>query len=128
MEASKSARLADHLWFFSLIIYLTVCCIYHRNRAIGESSSESESDSSESSSSDTDSDRGVKDKKHNAHHCHQDSRQHDGRNIPEHGGPTIPRDESSHIKSQAKKRTPNAYERIPKHRRHPSKEPKPETV
>lgn len=121
-------RISLTIFGFSLIIYLAVCCIYHRNRAIGESSSESESDSSESSSSDTDSDRGVKDKKHNAHHYHQDPRQHDGRNILEHGGPTIPRDESSHIKSQAKKRTPNAYERMPKHPRHPSKEPKPETV
>ena len=36
--------------------YFTVCCIYHKSRAVGESSSEDDSDSSSSSDDDSDND------------------------------------------------------------------------
>lgn len=103
----------------------TVCCIYHRSRAVDESSSESSSESSPSSS-DTDNESGDVKRKRNTHHrCRQDSHNHDRRDVLEHGSPTTSVNESSQIDSNPKKRTPNAYERMPKSRRHHSTESRP---
>ncbi|BCS25587.1 PPP1R11/YPI1 family protein [Aspergillus puulaauensis] len=88
-----------------------VCCIYHKTRPVGESSSESES--SESESSDSDSDRGagaVRSKKN----CRQHNHDHGGsQSSPERArtpGDHGPDDE----KRQRRKPGPNAYEKMPK--------------
>ncbi|KAI9270665.1 phosphatase inhibitor-domain-containing protein [Phascolomyces articulosus] len=68
-----------------------ICCIYHKPRAVGESSSESESDSdSSSSSSSSDSDSG----KHGDHCNHRHSKKKKKRRNP-------------------REASPNAYERQP---------------
>lgn len=73
-----------------------VCCIYHRPRAVGESSDEessSDSSSSSSDSSDSDNDHSDHCDHHHHHHRHQSKKKKKKRN---------PREAS-----------PNAYERQP---------------
>ncbi|KAL4946182.1 hypothetical protein BDV06DRAFT_151673 [Aspergillus oleicola] len=89
-----------------------VCCIYHKTRPVGESSSESES--SDSDSSDPDGDHKSEDadgKRKCRHHSHD----RDGaQNSPERGRA---HDGHSHSreKGQRRKPSPNAYEKIPKY-------------
>jgi protein phosphatase 1 regulatory subunit 11 len=92
---------------------MAVCCIYHRPRALDESSDES----SESSSDDSDSDD---DRDMQARRAGQHRRRHQG--DCEHGDDG--NDEAScpghshDIKRAAKKKPiPNAYERVPKQKR-----------
>ncbi|KAL6871126.1 hypothetical protein J3F83DRAFT_643201 [Trichoderma novae-zelandiae] len=84
-----------------------VCCIYHRPKAVDESSDESSSDSS-SSDSDSDSDAGSKSKRpaggeHDCGHSHDHGHGHHRGRKGANG---------------KKKRTPspNAYEKIPKYK------------
>ncbi|KAJ8661615.1 hypothetical protein O0I10_002422 [Lichtheimia ornata] len=73
-----------------------ICCIYHRPRAVGESSDEessSDSSSSSSDSSDSDNDHSDHCDHHHHHHRHQSKKKKKKRN---------PREAS-----------PNAYERQP---------------
>ncbi|KAJ5808930.1 hypothetical protein N7474_010199 [Penicillium riverlandense] len=95
-----------------------VCCIYHKSRPVGESSSESES--SDSSSSDSDSDNDLGPRMNRANHARH--------SLPRGRGPAPgrPSEGSSgqgrdaccpeHHKQKSKKRkpSPNAYEKMPK--------------
>jgi len=77
-----------------------VCCIYHKPRAFGESSSEESSSSS--SSDDSDSDSGVPPKRHE--HSHNEI----------NGDGACPRHARRQKKDQRKRKpSPNAYERMP---------------
>ena len=86
-----------------------VCCIYHKARPVGESSSESES--SDSSESDADSDNGADDQTHrnggrrSRHHMSCDH------NSPGH---TSSERTSDTGKTRRRKFSPNAYEKMPK--------------
>ncbi|PYH81752.1 hypothetical protein BO82DRAFT_283545 [Aspergillus uvarum CBS 121591] len=85
-----------------------VCCIYHKARPVGESSSESES--SDSSESDSDSDYSADDQTHcngarrSRHHMSCDNKS------PRH---TSERP-SNTGKTRRRKPSPNAYEKMPK--------------
>ncbi|OJJ44833.1 hypothetical protein ASPZODRAFT_134979 [Penicilliopsis zonata CBS 506.65] len=79
-----------------------VCCIYHKSRPVGESSSESES--SDSDTSDTDNDDGdvhrcEHDPGYSHHSNHRDGRRQAGRK--QSGG-------------RNRKPSPNAYEKMPR--------------
>jgi len=97
-----------------------VCCIFHKTRAVGESSSEDDSDSS--SSSDSDAGSGMSDyggarpvgggrkargrkgrRKHGRDHGH------------EHGDNPDGCDGHAHANGEKRKPSPNAYERMPKY-------------
>ncbi|OJJ94620.1 hypothetical protein ASPACDRAFT_1877523 [Aspergillus aculeatus ATCC 16872] len=86
-----------------------VCCIYHKARPVGESSSESES--SDSSESDSDSDYGDDGQTHrnggrrSRHHMSCDH------NSPGHTSSERPSDTG---KTRRRKPSPNAYEKMPK--------------
>ncbi|CDS13779.1 hypothetical protein LRAMOSA05953 [Lichtheimia ramosa] len=67
-----------------------ICCIYHRPRAVGESSDEESSSDSSSSSSDSDSDSSCD--HHHRHHHHQSKKKK---------------------KRNPREASPNAYERQP---------------
>ncbi|TDZ31176.1 Type 1 phosphatases regulator YPI1 [Colletotrichum spinosum] len=93
-----------------------VCCIYHRPKAVDESSDESSSDSSSDSDSDSDGggrrrvpsgDHKGKGKSKREHKCGDHDHDHD------HDGHRHGRDGED---GQKKKRrpSPNAYERVPK--------------
>ncbi|KAL2221425.1 phosphatase inhibitor-domain-containing protein [Thermoascus aurantiacus ATCC 26904] len=94
-----------------------VCCIYHKSRPVGESSSESES--SDSSSSETDSDSDIdhgearmsrsRQQVEGREHCDQDVCEHV---MKEHSFPRSSRQRKE--KTKRRKPSPNAYERIPK--------------
>lgn len=77
-----------------------ICCIYHKPREVGESSSES-SDSSSDSDSDSDNDDGAAkpSQRHAASHGHDHSNH----------------DSCDHGKGKARKHVPNAYEKQPKY-------------
>ncbi|UNI20082.1 Type 1 phosphatases regulator ypi1 [Purpureocillium takamizusanense] len=84
-----------------------VCCIYHKPKAVGESSDESSSDDS-SSSSDSDSDSGADGKK----------RSGDAKKTPACGhshrhGRHRRRDQGD---KQKRPPSPNAYEKVPKYK------------
>ncbi|KAL4788842.1 phosphatase inhibitor-domain-containing protein [Aspergillus venezuelensis] len=89
-----------------------VCCIYHKTRPVGESSSESESSDSDSSDSDggpkAGNAGGRKDCKHHGHErdgtqgSSDSGRAHDGHS---HG----------RKRSRQRKPSPNAYEKVPRH-------------
>lgn len=88
-----------------------VCCIYHKTRPVGESSSESESSESESSDSDSDRTGAAKSKKNCRRNNHDQSGSQKSperaRTPGEHG-----RDGE---KRQRRKPSPNAYEKMPKY-------------
>ncbi|KAH7125671.1 phosphatase inhibitor-domain-containing protein [Dendryphion nanum] len=89
-----------------------VCCIYHKPRAVGESSDESSSDSSSDSESDSEPDnstarpiggrRGGKQRGRRPHR-HNHDHPHDG-----------PSDQSKPSRRVHRKPSPNAYEKMPK--------------
>jgi len=89
-----------------------VCCIYHKPRAVGESSSDEDSDYSSSSNSDSESEpdnstaRPSKGKNHN-HHSHDS----DESCKPDHSSSSSKRASAKKLKG---KRSPNAYEKMPK--------------
>ncbi|ETI20237.1 hypothetical protein G647_08271 [Cladophialophora carrionii CBS 160.54] len=95
-----------------------VCCIYHKERAFGESSSEDDS-SSDSSSDDNDSDGGGSDSPDDGaarmsgnRRGRKDARGHQHRHGDEcgHGGG------SGHGKGKGRRKpSPNAYEKMPKY-------------
>jgi protein phosphatase 1 regulatory subunit 11 len=94
-----------------------VCCIYHKPRAVGESSSEDDSSSSDSDS-DSEPDNGTarmaaKKNKH-AKQDHKHGHECDG----DHGEESSQGDGSKPGKSKEKARrsSPNAYEKMPKAR------------
>lgn len=109
----------------------TVCCIYHKPRPVGESSSESESESSSDSDSDAESDS---DYEAGPRHRRGDGQgQVDGQasrqvptdssaDLPCHGDASessVRRDRPRHRGATAKKKqrrtpSPNAYEKMPK--------------
>ncbi|KAJ6004076.1 hypothetical protein N7522_005721 [Penicillium canescens] len=91
-----------------------VCCIYHKARPVGESSSESDSDSS-SSDSDSDSNDDRAKRANHARHSHARGRKPHGEHnhapdsnedayCSDHGAP----------KSKRRRPSPNAYEKMPK--------------
>ncbi|KAL1953216.1 hypothetical protein VTO42DRAFT_3382 [Malbranchea cinnamomea] len=89
-----------------------VCCIYHKPRAVGESSSESESD--DSSSSDDDSDSEVDNGEARLSNNSSGARRH--RPCDHHGCEGD--GDSQHHRPVKKKRSrakPNAYERMPRY-------------
>lgn len=86
--------------------WMVVCCIYHKPRAVGESSDESSSDSSSDSDSDDDGSArpagGRKSKQHKHHHHSHDDH-----------GPDCAGSGSGHVKDESRK-AKNAYEHVPK--------------
>ncbi|KAJ5160639.1 uncharacterized protein N7482_007643 [Penicillium canariense] len=94
-----------------------VCCIYHKARPVGESSSESESSSS---SSDSDSDSEVDRRRHRAnhsHHLHSRGRRPSGENQADQSSDAASAaccSDSLKPKHKRRKPSPNAYEKMPK--------------
>lgn len=82
-----------------------MCCIYHRPRALDESSSESSSDSDSSNSDDSDNDNDMR-------ATRRPGRREDCGHDHDHA-------EHNHPVKRAKRRrpSPNAYEKIPKNDR-----------
>lgn len=101
-------------------VFLTlclVCCIYHKARPVGESSSESESSSSSSDSeSDSDTDR-RRPVSHHHRHSHPRGRQPAGEGSSDsnnHGADDCC-SQRHHGRSKPKRKpSPNAYEKMPK--------------
>jgi protein phosphatase 1 regulatory subunit 11 len=94
-----------------------VCCIYHKQRAFGESSSEEDSSSDDSSS---DSDAGGSDSQDDGGARMSGNRtgKKSSRGRP-HSHPHG--EECGHGKGKAKRKpSPNAYERMPKHNTRPA--------
>ncbi|KAL6231669.1 hypothetical protein BDW75DRAFT_233433 [Aspergillus navahoensis] len=89
-----------------------VCCIYHKTRPVGESSSESESSDSGSSDSDSGREAGNSNTRRSCRHSnhHQDGAHKSSRRSRASDG-------CSHDseKSQRRKPSPNAYEKMPKY-------------
>ncbi|KAL4947663.1 phosphatase inhibitor-domain-containing protein [Aspergillus filifer] len=89
-----------------------VCCIYHKTRPVGESSSESESSDSDSSDSDGGSKNGngggKRDCKHQSHE--QDETQGSSDCSWAHDGHSHGRE-----RNRQRKPSPNAYEKVPRH-------------
>ncbi|KAE8379477.1 type 1 phosphatases regulator ypi1 [Aspergillus bertholletiae] len=85
-----------------------VCCIYHKARPVGESSSESESSDSNSSDSDNDNEidnhSSVPHNTDNHSHGHESEQRRRLTCCPNHG----------HRKLRRRKPSPNAYEKMPK--------------
>ncbi|KAJ5909168.1 hypothetical protein N7495_001850 [Penicillium taxi] len=98
-----------------------VCCIYHKARPVGESSSESESDSSTDSDSDGESDSGRARPSHSHSHSRgrQPSRDHPSEQSSEQTGTCC--SEHNPKKRQKRKPSPNAYEKMPKPSKNPSR-------
>ncbi|PYI04841.1 type 1 phosphatases regulator ypi1 [Aspergillus sclerotiicarbonarius CBS 121057] len=90
-----------------------VCCIYHKNRPIGDSSSESESSDSSSPDSDTDSDGEL-----GCHRMtgHRHPPNQNDNNTPDDQRPSPGRERTTHrhAKKAKRKPSPNAYEKMPK--------------
>ncbi|KAJ5589514.1 hypothetical protein N7537_012192 [Penicillium hordei] len=93
-----------------------VCCIYHKARPVGESSSEESSSSSSESDSESEDDRRTA-RVNQARHTHS----HNGRDPhgerehashPDQG--CCPGDQKSKLKRNRRKPSPNAYEKMPK--------------
>ncbi|KAI9370952.1 phosphatase inhibitor-domain-containing protein [Aspergillus egyptiacus] len=90
-----------------------VCCIYHKTRPVGESSSESES-SSDPDSSDSDSDPGAE-RSRSRRNCRQPHNHRDpAQDSPERGRTSGSRGRDSD-KGKRRMPSPNAYEKMPKH-------------
>ncbi|KAL4905675.1 hypothetical protein BDW74DRAFT_11368 [Aspergillus multicolor] len=89
-----------------------VCCIYHKTRPIGESSSESESSESESSDSDSGSETGNSDGRRSCGHSNHNRR--DTQQTLNRGG-TLDGHQHRSVKGQRRKPSPNAYEKMPKY-------------
>ncbi|KAL1304617.1 hypothetical protein AAFC00_003584 [Neodothiora populina] len=99
-----------------------VCCIYHKPREAGESSSDSSDSSDSSSDSDSEPDtsraRPTNHRSRRQHnHRHDDgdggeecNHDHDHDHDPSHGQPRSNREG----KQRERRRSPNAYERVPK--------------
>ncbi|KAI9785771.1 MAG: hypothetical protein M1839_008788 [Geoglossum umbratile] len=83
-----------------------VCCIYHKPRAVGESSEEDSSSSD--SSSESDSDPGTPHNNRQRKHC---DRQHGGDGCGHDRGAGKGKGKG---KARERKRSPNAYEKMPK--------------
>jgi protein phosphatase 1 regulatory subunit 11 len=95
-----------------------VCCIYHKSRPVGESSSESESSDSSSSESDSDSETDRRRRRvNNPRHSHPRGRRRPDQDPAEH-----PREQNAgdccagnqHTRHKRRKPSPNAYEKMPK--------------
>ncbi|CAG8946257.1 unnamed protein product [Penicillium salamii] len=82
-----------------------VCCIYHKARPVGESSSE-ESSSSSDSDSDSEDDRRTARMKSRRTHPHNHDHDHDKDCSNDHDHPKP--------KKAKRKPSPNAYEKMPK--------------
>ncbi|KAI9892264.1 MAG: hypothetical protein M1814_001723 [Vezdaea aestivalis] len=96
-----------------------VCCIYHKPREVGESSSE-ESSSSSSEDSDSGADDGAArpvggrrlKKRSHRHHEHDHDHEHsDGEEKSGPGNEGVARDQE---RRKPRKHSPNAYEKMPK--------------
>lgn len=101
-----------------------VCCIYHKPRAVDESSDESSSDSSSDSESDSEPDnstarplgagrRGRAQGRNPHNHSH---RHHDHDHDHDHDGDRPARSQPKRSQAKSRKRSPNAYEKMPKKR------------
>ncbi|KAJ5880551.1 Type 1 phosphatases regulator ypi1 [Penicillium subrubescens] len=94
-----------------------VCCIYHKARPVGESSSEESSSSSSDSDSESDTDR----RNHMARHAHARGRRPSGENQADQSADAAATEgccsDNHHpqkIKRRRRKPSPNAYEKMPK--------------
>ncbi|KAJ5159217.1 uncharacterized protein N7500_008868 [Penicillium coprophilum] len=89
-----------------------VCCIYHKARPVGESSSEESSSSSSESDSESEDDRRTA-RVNRARHTHSHNGAHgDHTSHPDEG--CRPEDHRSKPKTKRRKPSPNAYEKMPK--------------
>ncbi|KAJ5186671.1 hypothetical protein N7449_011435 [Penicillium cf. viridicatum] len=94
-----------------------VCCIYHKARPVGESSSEESSSSSSESDSESEDDRRTARVNRARHtHSHNGGRdphgEHEHASHPDQG--CCPEDQKSKPKRNRRKPSPNAYEKMPK--------------
>ncbi|KAL4913469.1 phosphatase inhibitor-domain-containing protein [Aspergillus aurantiobrunneus] len=89
-----------------------VCCIYHKTRLVGESSSESES--SDSDSSDSDSDEGMGNANYRRN-CRQHNYYQDGAQKSPERGQNAGGHSHNGGKGQQREPSPNAYEKMPKY-------------
>ncbi|GAB7356304.1 hypothetical protein MBLNU459_g7102t1 [Dothideomycetes sp. NU459] len=98
-----------------------VCCIYHKPRGAGESSSDESSSSSDSDDdSEPDTSRAQpanRRPRSNHHHHHDDAEPCEQNHGPEDAA------QSSRKREKARRRSPNAYERVPKRKSQKGKEP-----
>ncbi|KAL4740877.1 phosphatase inhibitor-domain-containing protein [Aspergillus similis] len=88
-----------------------VCCIYHKTRPVGESSSESESSDSES---DSDSSRETGDP-NDRRGCGHPNHHHDAAHKSSRRGRASDGHSKDNQKGQRRKPSPNAYEKMPKY-------------
>ncbi|KAJ5281949.1 Type 1 phosphatases regulator ypi1 [Penicillium angulare] len=103
-----------------------VCCIYHKARPVGESSSESESSSSSDSDSDSDTGYDGARPSHNNKHNHNHNQNHsnsrgrrrgneDSSDPSENQNADACCSQHQHGRSKPKRKpSPNAYEKMPK--------------
>ncbi|KAJ5533654.1 Type 1 phosphatases regulator ypi1, partial [Penicillium frequentans] len=101
-----------------------VCCIYHKARPVGESSSESESSSSSDSDSESETDcRGTRP---NHHHSHPQGRGPAGEGSSDQpqaqASDACTQNQHRHRQSKPKRKpSPNAYEKMPRSSKNPSR-------
>ncbi|KAJ6142588.1 hypothetical protein N7471_002041 [Penicillium samsonianum] len=88
-----------------------VCCIYHKARPVGESSSEESSSSSSESDSESEDDRRTA-RVNRARHTHSHGGREQHASHPGEG--CCPEDHGSKPKRNRRKPSPNAYEKMPK--------------
>ena len=94
-----------------------VCCIYHKARPVGESSSESESSDSNSSDPDSDNEignpRNILDRSLVHRNTDNQSHDHESEHDRERGQlPCCPN--HGHRKPKRRRPSPNAYEKMPR--------------
>ncbi|KAJ5131705.1 Type 1 phosphatases regulator ypi1 [Penicillium atrosanguineum] len=93
-----------------------VCCIYHKARPVGESSSESDSSDSNSSDSESENEIDRRRLRANAHHSHRRGRRpaegESSEQLPEQDQEACC--EHQPTKHKRRKPSPNAYEKMPK--------------
>ncbi|KAJ5494774.1 hypothetical protein N7463_010861 [Penicillium fimorum] len=89
-----------------------VCCIYHKARPVGESSSEESSSSSSESDSESEDDRRTA-RANRARRTHPHNEAH-GDHTSHHNEGCRPEDHIPKPKSKRRKPSPNAYEKMPK--------------
>lgn len=106
-------------------LLMTVCCIYHKPRAFGESSDESSSSSSSDDDSSDDDDRArwtnrPRNKNHDEHNHDDNGHAENSEDLPNGGEPCAKHAHSKRVQKQQRRKrrpSPNAYERVPKHER-----------
>jgi protein phosphatase 1 regulatory subunit 11 len=113
-KKSSKGKLIRLTTLYLTLLNATVCCIYHKARPVGESSSE-ESSSSSDSDSDSEDDRRT-DRMNRVHRAHSHRDSHDHEHDKDCSDPHHDHDHEHGSKPRKAKRkpSPNAYEKMPK--------------